>query len=129
MGVSPQNIGANGGAMHAQYPFIPQGPGLGQCHWGPQWDIPGISTQYMYGGAMDAQIPYMSQGVGPGQVHFWAWGPNGETYYIHIMLSQKAVAVQKRSLGYVEAKRDLITVKVGQIMVQMGHHIPDKECM
>ena len=87
VGVSTQNIGANGGVMHAQYPFIPQGPGLGQGHSGPQWGIPGISTQYMYGGAMDAQIPYilyMSQGVGPGQVHLGPWGPQlGNSLHLH----------------------------------------------
>ena len=70
--------------MHAQYPFIPKGPGLGQGHSGPQWGIPGISTQYMYGGAMDAQIPYMSQGVGPGQVHLDPRGPQwGNSLHSH----------------------------------------------
>ena len=84
VGVFTQNIGANGGVMHAQYPFIPQEPGLGQGHSGPQWGIPGISTQHMYGGAMDAQIPYMSQGVGPGQVHLDPRGPQwGNSLHSH----------------------------------------------
>ena len=63
VGESTQNVWANGGVMHAQYPFIPKEPGSGQGHLGPQWGIPGISTEYM-----DVQIPYMSQGIGPGQV-------------------------------------------------------------